>query len=85
AQLTQFNDGLESIRDGIATAGSAYAKPQTLGDETVSRLREIIEGLRAVPVEVDIKVMPVQQEGGSIEKVESSSSPFDIDPEVRQN
>ncbi len=85
AQLTQFNDGLEAIRNGIAAAGATYAKPQTLGEETVARLREIIEGLRAVPVEVDIKVMPVQQEGGAIEKVESSGSPIEINPEVRQN
>lgn len=83
AQLTQFNDGLESIRAGIAEAGSTYAKPQSLGEETVTRLREIIEGLRAVPVDVEIKVMPVQQEGGAIEKVESS--PIEINPEVRQN
>jgi hypothetical protein len=83
AQLTQFNDGLEAIREGIAAAGANYSKPQTLGDETVSRLREIIAGLRAVPVEVDIKVVPVQDEDGSIEKVEKRS-PIDVKPEVRQ-
>ncbi|MCP5548021.1 MAG: DNA repair ATPase [Akkermansiaceae bacterium] len=84
AQLTQFNDGLLSIREGIAAAGSSYAKPQTLGEETVNHLREIIAGLRAVPVEVDIKVVPVQAEGGGIEKMEKSSPAVDVDPEVRQ-
>jgi hypothetical protein len=85
AQLTQFNDGLEAIRAGISAAGATYSKPQTLGEETVARLREIIEGLRAVPVEVDIKVVPVQQEGGAIEKIESNESPIEVEPEVRQN
>ena len=83
AQLTQFNDGLSAIREGIAAAGASYARPQTLGEETVVRLREIIEGLRAVPVEVDIKVVPVQDEDGSIEKVEKRA-PIELKPEVRQ-
>ncbi|BCX47673.1 DNA repair ATPase [Haloferula helveola] len=84
AQLTQFNDGLEAIREGIASAGANYAKPQSLGDETVARLQQIIEGLRAVPVEVDIKVVPVQDDGGTIEKMEPSTSPIEVKPEVRQ-
>jgi phage shock protein A len=85
AQMTQFNDGLTAIREGIISAGATYAKPQTLGEETVKRLEEIIAGLRAVPVEVDIKVVPVQDEGGTIEKVEkTSSAPLEVKPEVRQ-
>ncbi|MBB5350127.1 phage shock protein A [Haloferula luteola] len=84
AQLTQFNDGLSAIHQGIAAAGAHYAKPQTLGEETVQRLQEIIAGLRAVPVEVDIKVVPVQDEEGTIEKVEKSRSPLDVQPEIRQ-
>jgi hypothetical protein len=36
-------------------------------------------------VEVDIKVVPVQDDGGTIEKVEkSSSAPIEVKPEVRQ-
>ena len=54
-QLNAFNVGLERI-------GEAVAKP-TLSDETVRRLAEIIEGLRAVPVNVEIKVMPVEDAG----------------------
>ena len=85
AQMTQFNDGLTAIREGIVSAGATYSKPQSLGEETIKRLEDIIAGLRAVPVEVDIKVVPVQDEGGTIEKVEAgSSAPLDVRPEVRQ-
>lgn len=83
AQLTQFNDGLASIGNTITEAGSNYARPQTLSESSVDQLRQIIDGLRAVPVQVDIKVVPVQDEDGSIENV-SKSSPIDIKPEVRQ-
>ncbi len=55
-QLNAFNAGLERI-------GEAVANP-TLSEATVERLSQIIEGLRAVPVNVEIKVVPVQ-EGGS--------------------
>lgn len=86
AQLSQFQMGLESIKDVISKTGQDYIKPQTLAEATVSQLKEIIAGLRAVPVEVDIKVVPVQAEGGAIENVESTSakSPIDIQPEIRQ-
>lgn len=83
AQLTQFNDGLSAIHEGIAAAGATYAKPQSLGEETVRQLREIIAGLRAVPVDVDIKVVPVQDDKGSISGMEKSP-PLDVKPEVKQ-
>ena len=51
AQLNQFNDGLDSIRDGINRAGEDHARPQTLADDTVRQLQDIITGLRAVPVQ----------------------------------
>lgn len=86
AQLSEFSDGLGEIREGIAQAGANYSKPQTLTEETVSQLKEIIEGLRAVPVKVDINVVPVQDEGdGPIENIEKRSDPpIDIQPEVSQ-
>jgi len=85
AQLTQFNDGLESIKDGIAAAGRGYAQPQSLTEQTVLQLRQIIEGLRAVPVQVDIKVVPVQDEKGSIEKMDGNEEPpLEFQPEVKQ-
>jgi hypothetical protein len=85
AQLTQFNDGLEAIKDGISKAGQSYAQPQSLAEQTVQQLRTIIEGLRAVPVQVDIKVVPVQDEKHSIESVDASEKPpLAFEPDVRQ-
>ena len=85
AQMTQFNDGLEAIKNGISAAGQSYAQPQTLTDQTVQQLRQLIEGLRAVPVQVDIKVVPVQDEKGSIEKIDAPDSPaLEFKPEVNQ-
>ena len=48
------------------------------------RIKSIVEGLRAVPVEVDIKVVPVQDGGATIGKVEKSKAPIEVQPEVRQ-
>ena len=84
AQLSGFQDGLDSIKSVIADSGRDYAKPQTLSETTVSQLREIIATLRAVPVEVDIKVLPVQAEGGGIQSMGGSDGPLAIEPEVRQ-
>jgi len=85
AQLSGFQDGLQSIGAMIGETGRAHSTPQTLSETTVEQLREIIKGLRAVPVEVDIKVVPVQDERGSIEKMEENRpAPLEIKPEVRQ-
>ncbi len=85
AQLSGFQDGLEAIREIIAAAGRSYAEPQTLSEQTVAQLREIIAGLRAVPVEVDIKVVPVQDGDGPIRSIDRPEAPpLDIEPEVRQ-
>ncbi len=85
AQLSGFQDGLDSIRAIIGETGRVHATPQTLSEITIIQLREIIQGLRAVPVEVDIKVVPVQDERGSIEKMgPSESPPLEFKPEVRQ-
>ncbi|MDB2428836.1 DNA repair ATPase [Akkermansiaceae bacterium] len=78
AQMTQFNDGLEAISTGLT-------RPQNLAEASIEQLQKIIEGLRAVPVKVDINVVPVQDEGDSIESIEKRSSPpIDIVPEVSQ-
>ena len=54
-------------------------------DASTAQLQQIIAGPRAVPVQVDIKVVPVQDEGKSIGSIsKGSKSPIDIDPEVRQ-
>ena len=51
----------------------------------VAHLRQIIEGLRAVPVQVDIKVVPVQDDNKSIEKMDTNDGPsLEFKPEVNQ-
>ena len=89
AQLSEFNDGLGAIREGIAQAGTDYSRPQTLAADTVAQLQQIIEGLREVPVKVDINVVPVQEEEGPIESIEKAPKkkdlpPLDIRPDVQQ-
>lgn len=54
AQLSEFNEGLGRI--------DASLQSTNLADETVEKLKSVIDGLRAVPVEVEIKVVPVQEE-----------------------
>jgi len=39
----------------------------TLSDVTIERLKTIIDGLRAVPVNVEIKVQPVEKEAAATE------------------
>jgi len=79
AQMSQFNDGLEAISLGLS-------RPPALAEGSIAQLRQIIEGLRAVPVQVDIKVVPVQDDDDSIESISkrSQAAPIDIKPEVRQ-
>jgi hypothetical protein len=85
AQLSGFQDGLDSIKSVIAESGREHARPQTLSETTVAQLREIIAGLRAVPVEVDIKVVPIQEANGPIQRVDRSEAPpLEFEPEIRQ-
>ena len=84
AQLTQFNDGLESIKDGITGAATSYNQPQTLTEDTIANLEKIISGLRAVPVEVDINILADQGENSGIESIKKRSA-IKIKPEIRQN
>ena len=50
--MSAFTAGLEKIEQAVAQP--------TLSDITIEKLRTIIEGLRAVPVNVEIKVIPVE-------------------------
>jgi hypothetical protein len=84
AQMSQFTDGLDAIRAGIQDVGSRYAQPQNLAETTVNQMKQIIEGLRAVPVQVEIKVVPVQDESKSIENIDTNKSPIDIVPSITQ-
>jgi len=84
AQLSGFQDGLDAIKAVIGESGREHARPQTLSETTVTQLREIIASLRAVPVEVDIKVMPVQAEGGPIQQMGGSTeAPLEVKSEIR--
>ena len=51
--LSAFSAGLDKIEQAV--------RQPTLSDQTIEHLRKIIEGLRAVPVLVEIKVQPVEQ------------------------
>jgi hypothetical protein len=59
AQMSQFNDGLAAIGEGLS-------RPPALAGETMTHLQKIIEGLRAVPVQVEVQlVSPPEKEGRS--------------------
>ncbi|MCB1277000.1 DNA repair ATPase [Prosthecobacter sp.] len=52
--MNAFTLGLEKIEQAVSQP--------TLSDVTIEKLKTIIEGLRAVPVNVEIKVQPVEKE-----------------------
>ena len=61
-QLALFSQGLDHIREAVHTAATTRTEPAVLADLTIQKLSEIVHGLRAVPVKVDINVLPVQDE-----------------------
>ncbi len=67
--MSAFTLGLEKIEQAVSQP--------TLSDVTIEKLRTIIEGLRAVPVNVEIKVQPV-------EKQEEGGLPVDVQSVVEQ-
>ena len=71
--LNAFGAGLERIEQAVLEA----SRPATLADATVERLQKIIEGLRAVPVNVEIKVLPV-------ERKDDDDAPVAVEGEVEQ-
>ena len=72
----------QSLNVCIERIGEAVANP-TLSGATVERLSQIIEGLRAVPVNVEIKVVPVQ-ESGAPSPVSPDELPVDFETRVEQ-
>ncbi len=50
---------LASIQETLSNAAAHQMQPATLADVTVEKLAGIIDKLRAVPVDVEIKVVPV--------------------------
>ncbi len=85
-----FSKGLDDIRETIVTAGQSYSQPQTLAEQTVEQLQGIIAGLRAVPVDVEIKVQPVEeapsrpQKKTAKKKSAAPKLPVDIESDVQQ-
>ncbi|MBP6603684.1 MAG: hypothetical protein KA250_17855, partial [Verrucomicrobiales bacterium] len=57
--LATFAEGLSRIEEVLANAALSASQPATLAEVTTERLEKIIAGLRAVPVAVEIKVVPV--------------------------
>jgi len=67
--LSTFTDGLGKIEDVLTRAADHQMAPATLADVTVEKLEKIIGQLRAVPVDVEIKVVPVHEgEDGKAKK-----------------
>lgn len=66
--MSAFTLGLEKIEQAVSQP--------TLSDVTIERLQKIIEGLRAVPVNVEIKVQPV-------EKKVAGELPVEVKSEVK--
>jgi hypothetical protein len=69
--LATFAEGLSRIEDVLARAALSASQPATLADVTTERLEKIIAGLRAVPVDVEIKVVPVYEEKGRSTEAEN--------------
>ena len=59
--LSTFTDGLGKIEDVLTRAVEHQVAPATLADVTIDKLEKIIGQLRAVPVDVQIKVVPVHE------------------------
>ena len=75
------NDPINRITGHLSALTEAVSQP-TLSDVTIERLKTIIDGLRAVPVNVEIKVQPVEKEAAATEPpvviesvVEQSTAP----------
>ncbi len=75
-QLSSFGASVDRIQEVLSESLQERQRPATLADTTVGKLEEIIGKLRAVPVDVEIKVLPVQEE--------NSPLPVDVDSKVRQ-
>ena len=61
----------------------ASARPATLADDAVAKMEKIISDLRAVPVNVEIKVVPVQESGEPID-MPAEELPVRVNPVVDQ-
>lgn len=81
--LAGFSDGLHRIETVIESASERNAQPATLADDAIGKLEQIINKLRAVPVNVEIKVVPVQENGEPVD-VPVESLPVEVESKVDQ-
>ncbi len=81
-QLSAFTTGINQIEKTIAEAAKDRSQPATLADDTVSQLEKIIAGLRSVPVDVEIKVVPVH--AGKDAPEPTQELPVAVDSKVKQ-
>lgn len=75
-QLSAFNASMDGIHEVLSSALEHQQQPAALAEETVSKLESIIGKLRAVPVDVEIKVLPVQEADAPL--------PVDVNSKVNQ-
>ncbi|MDB4589526.1 DNA repair ATPase [Verrucomicrobiales bacterium] len=76
-QLAAFNASTDRIQEVLAASLAHQQQPATLADATIAKLEDIINKLRAVPVDVDINVQPVQESS-------PSELPVKVDAETEQ-
>ncbi len=65
AHLGTFADGLGRIESAVRSAAGRESGGAALTEATMAQLTRIIEGLRAVPVNVEIRVLPVEPEAAN--------------------
>jgi len=83
--VTRVVAQLTSINDTIEKSATSYAQPQTLNDQTIQQLETIIANLRAVPVEVEIKVVPVEADGETPRQLpEGKKPPIGVESKTKQ-
>ncbi|MEZ5324415.1 MAG: DNA repair ATPase [Verrucomicrobiales bacterium] len=83
-QLSLFSENLKQIGSVLSAAAAHQQTPATLADVTIEKLETIIANLRAVPVDVEIKVVPVQEGGAPRRAKKDHDLPVDIDANVQQ-
>ena len=79
-----FSENLKQIGNVLSSAAAHQRAPATLADVTIEKLETIIANLRAVPVDVEIKVVPVQESGAPRKAKKAPDLPVDIDTNVQQ-
>lgn len=83
--VTRIVGQLTAINETIEKGATSYSEPQSLNEQTIQHLERIIENLRSVPVEVEIKVVPVEQDGETPRQLpEGKKPPIDIDSKTTQ-